>query len=123
MHFKGDTMKIALIVIGVIIILGLMIPEGTLEVLSDISGVMFMIFALLSMLLIGASIAIEMAKRLRLEMLEKELNTLREEKQFLKSKNNFYIKFTNQAIVLEKSLKAIQDKKLRLQESSYESIQ
>ncbi len=118
-------MKTAIIITAAIIIFiifGLIFSEGTVDVLSDVSGVMFMIFALSLMLLIGTAIAIEMAKHLQLEMLEKELYTLKREKYFLESENIFYIEFTEEAIAFQNSLRAIEGKISKVQESTYESI-
>lgn len=109
-------------ILGVVFAFILMISTEAFNILSDLSSVFFFMFALLNIIIIGTIISIEMAKNLKLEMLQKELNTLENEIYYISFSNDFSIAFTNEAIELQSSLKVLQSKISILQESSYEKL-
>ena len=109
-------------IIGVIFVLVLILSTEAFNVLSDLSSVFFFMFALLNIIIIGAVIAIEMAKNFKLDMVQKELDTLEQEMYHITFSNNFSIEFTNESVELQSSLKTLQQKISTLQESSYEKL-
>lgn len=115
-------MKNILIIIGLLLTISLNISDEIIEVLSDISGILFFMFTVLSMICISTIIAMEIAKTLQYQILEKELNILKEEMYMLQSQNIFSIEFTQEACDLENSLKVLNQKILTLKEKNYETI-
>ena len=109
-------------ILGVVFILMLVLSTEALNILSDLSSVFFFMFALLNIIIIGTVIAIEVAKNFKLEMVQKELNSLEKEMYYISFNNDFSIAFTDEAIELQSSLKALQNKITTLQESSYEKL-
>ena len=115
-------MKNALIIIGLLLTIGLSISDEIIEILSDISGIFFFLFTVLSMVCISTIIAMEIAKTMQYKILDKELNTLEEEMSILKSQNIFSIEFTQEASDLENSLKVLNQNILNLKRQSHETI-
>lgn len=115
-------MKNILITIGLLLTIALSISDEIIEILSDISGIFFFLFTVLSMVCISTIIAMEIAKLLEYSMLDKELISLKEEINLLQSNNTLSIEFTQEASDLENSLKILNEKILALKEKSYETI-
>jgi hypothetical protein len=115
-------MKNTLIIIGIFIMLSWLISDEIIEILSDISGVVFYMFTLLCMVSISTILAIEIAKIIRYKILDKELKTLKSEMNLLQSKNIFFIEFTNEATALQNSLATLEQKIRLLKEKSHETI-
>lgn len=115
-------MKYVVITLGVVFVLALMMTSETFNVLSDLSSVLFFMFALLNMMIIGAILAIEIAKNLKYDIVQKELLALEQEMHYIAFNSDFSIEFTEEAKELQNSLKVLQQKISFLQESSYEKL-
>ena len=113
-------MKYAFIVI-VILVIGVWIFSGDrVYVLADLSGVLFITFSLLCMMIIAAILAIEMAKKNKYDIVEEELSRLKSEMLQLENSNTFYIEFTQEAIDIHDSLAIVQKKIKKVEGFSYE---
>ena len=107
---------------GVVFVLVLMLSTDAFNVLSDLSSVFFFMFALINIIIIGVVLAVEIAKNLKLDIVQKELDALEKEKYYIEYNNDFSIAFSKESVELQKSLKTVQQKIIILQESSYENL-
>ena len=116
--------KYALWIAGVVsgLVLILTFSTETLNVLSDLSSIFFFMFALINIIIIGTIIAVEIAKNLKLEIVQKELAALEKEKYYIEYSNDFSITFNQESVELQKTLQAVQKKIANLQESSYANL-
>ena len=109
---------------GVVFVLVVILAVSTeaFNVLSDLSSVMFFMFALVNIIIIGTIIAVEIAKNLKLEIVQKELDALEQERYYIENNDELSILFSKEAIELQQTLHAVQKKIAILQESCYEHL-
>jgi nitrate/nitrite transporter NarK len=88
--------------------------------LSNISGSLYIISAILAIVFVAALTATETAKVIKLKLLENELSKLKEEKNNLIIRSIYSIKFTDVAIHQQAVIKRLQDKILEKKGLKYE---
>ncbi|WP_428739383.1 hypothetical protein [Sulfurimonas sp.] len=115
-------MKYLSIFIGLLLVAGLSMSDKAMETLSDLAGLLFFLFTVLSMICISTIIAMEIAKNIQLQILDEELDLLTNEMDSLKSHNTFSIEFTKEASDLQQSLNTIDSKIYSLKESNHETV-
>ena len=112
------------ILLGVlaIFLLALIFSESFFNAVADLSSILFFMFALINMIVIGALLAMEIAKTINLQNTETELLNLEQEIYMLALQEEFEISFSKEAIELHSSLQAIRNKITELQESTHEEL-